>query len=221
MLMKWPESILRFLSYFIVIPGRRIQSDVSGILEINYANGKKILDSANTNYSYGSLQQALKYGLTKMDLSAVTSVLILGLGGGSVIGSLRKDFEYAGKITGVDLDPVVIDLASSEFGLTADEQLSVVCSDALGFLQHDTEKYDLIIVDLFVDATMPEVVFDTVFWDHMYQRLSRHGQFLFNAGFDQQADRRKVLLKELSHRFVLQQLEGIGGQNMLCIGRRN
>ncbi len=215
-----PESVFRLLSYFVVIPGRRIQSSVNGRLEINYANGKKMLDSANTNYSYGSLQQVLRFGLKKMDLSAVSSVLVLGLGGGSVIGTLRRDFGFHGHITGVEVDPVMIEISSSEFGLIADTQLSIVSRDAMDFLNSSSDQFDLIIVDLFLDKQLPEMVFSSGFWEAVNLHLSREGQFLLNAGFDHQADKCQNMLRLLSQKFSMQKLSAVGGVNLICIGRQ-
>jgi hypothetical protein len=64
---------------------RRFSSEINGILEVTYINGKKVLDTKNANYSYGSLQKILEIGLTKVDLNKVDNLLLLGMGGGSMI----------------------------------------------------------------------------------------------------------------------------------------
>ena len=57
-------SILKkYFSYLNVIPERTYQSAYNGVLEINWLNGKKILDTKNTNYSYGNLGKVLQKGL--------------------------------------------------------------------------------------------------------------------------------------------------------------
>lgn len=58
----------RFLSYIWPIT-KRIESAVNGTLEITWINGKKILDTKNANYSYGSLQRILKFGLSKIEVT--------------------------------------------------------------------------------------------------------------------------------------------------------
>lgn len=214
-----PESLLRLLSYFVVIPGRRVPSEVNGLLEINYANGKKMLDSANTNYSYGSLQQVLRYGLSKMDLSAISSVLVLGLGAGSVVHTLRKDFGFHGHITGVDVDPVIIDLANAEYRVGEDRNVRMVCDDALGFLKDTGLQFDLIIIDLFVDKDVPQLVFDPAFRHGIQSHLTGKGQFVFNAGFDHQSSSVAPFIRELSLLFSVQEFSGPSGLNKLVIGR--
>jgi tRNA A58 N-methylase Trm61 len=77
-------------------------------------NGKKVLDSQNPNYPYGSLQKLLSYGLSQLDISVNSEILLLGLGGGSIIQTLRNTFDHHGKITAVEIDEVVIEIAKND-----------------------------------------------------------------------------------------------------------
>ena len=83
----------KFLSY-LWPDTKRFSSEINGILEVTYINGQKVLDTENANYSYGSLQKILEFGLTKVDLKLVENILLLGMGGGSIIKSLRENIEY-------------------------------------------------------------------------------------------------------------------------------
>ena len=102
--------MIRLLSFFYLIT-RKINSDYNGTLEITWYNGKKQLNTKNANYSYGLLQKILKIGLQKIDLRPSKNILLLGLGGGSVIKTLRDDFDYQQYITAIDIDPVIINIA--------------------------------------------------------------------------------------------------------------
>ena len=134
----------------------KLDSDHNGVLELTWYNGKKLLDTKNANYSYGLLQKVLETGLKEIDLSKVNSVLLLGLGGGSVVKSLREKFNYTGSIHAIELDAKVIAIAESEFGISNSQNLSIEQGDALSFVKHCSSKYDLIIVDLFIDTLVPE-----------------------------------------------------------------
>lgn len=72
---------------------RKIRSQHSGFLKITWFNGKKVLDSKNPNYSYGSLEKVLDYGLSLTKAERSSEVLVLGLGGG-VLGLLRKKYKF-------------------------------------------------------------------------------------------------------------------------------
>jgi spermidine synthase len=50
----------KLFSYFIPINVFKQKSNISQMLEVTWADGELVLDSKNTNYSYGSLQRILK-----------------------------------------------------------------------------------------------------------------------------------------------------------------
>ncbi|SDG69961.1 spermidine synthase [Winogradskyella thalassocola] len=170
----------QLLSYIYPVT-KTIDSKYSGKLEITWYNGKKHLNSENANYSYGSLQRILKYGLDKIELSKVNSILILGMGGGSVIKTLRTDFNYTNIIEAVELDPVIIDIAKSEFGIIENEHLKIHCADAFHFIEANTKLFDLIIIDLYIDLSVPDKFLSPTFWDQVLNSKSSKGSLLFNA----------------------------------------
>ena len=98
--------IKRLLSYFLPIKVYETSSKTSKNLEVTWNNGYLVLDSKNTNYSFGSLQRALKKGLKYIGYERIRnfeSILILGVAGGSVIETLKKEVKFDGKITGVEI----------------------------------------------------------------------------------------------------------------------
>ena len=81
----------KLFSYIIPITVLKQKSAVSQSIEVTWANGELVLDSKNTNYSYGSLQRILKKGLQKIGFERIKSmnhILVLGVAGGSVIKTL-------------------------------------------------------------------------------------------------------------------------------------
>ena len=170
----------RLLSYIYPVT-KTITSKFSGELEITWYNGKKHLNSENANYSYGSLQRILKFGLEKIQLKKVNSVLVLGMGGGSVIETLRTDFNYIKNIEAVELDPVIVEIAKTEFGITEHKQQKIHCTDAFDFVKTNTKSFDLIIIDLYIDLDVPDKFLSTTFWDYVLSSKSSKGSILFNA----------------------------------------
>ena len=53
----------KLFSYIIPINVFKQKSNISQTLEVTWSNGELVLDSKNTNYSYGSLQRILRKGL--------------------------------------------------------------------------------------------------------------------------------------------------------------
>lgn len=190
----------KLISYFYPLT-KRVQSQFSGNLELTVVNGRKVLDTLNANYSYGSLQRVLKYSLDQLDLEHTENALILGLGGGSVIQTLREEKKFEGKITAVEIDQVIIDIAANEFNITSNEKATIICDDAWNFVIKDRTKYDLIIVDLFIDNEIPGKFLKIEFWKRVLDLLNEDGNLIFNTLCNPKTD--LTLLKEkLSRREI-------------------
>ena len=75
-------------------------------------------------------------------------ILVLGVGGGAVIHLIKRYFPHA-DITGVELNPVHLEVAREQFGITPGHA-QLVCADAVQWLQDQRgAHYDVIIEDLF------------------------------------------------------------------------
>jgi spermidine synthase len=144
-------------------------------------NGKTLLNTSNVNYSYGSLQRVLKFSLDQIDLIKTENILVLGLGGGCVLKTLRNDFNYSGNIIAVDIDPVIIDIADKEFGIVADSKTFIICADAFDFVKNDSTNFDLIIIDLFIDNKIPDKFLLQEFWRELLNKVRSNGNIIFNT----------------------------------------
>ncbi|MCF1190154.1 methyltransferase domain-containing protein [Mangrovimonas sp. AS39] len=210
----------RWLSYIIPFT-KKVSSSHNGILEITWYNGKKHLNTQNTNYSYGSLQRILKTGLRQLNIEGCQHILLLGLGGGCVIETLRKDFDYQNKITAVDIDPTMISITKEEYGLQENEFLELICMDAHEFVSNATSKFDLIIVDIFVDDQVPKLFLERPFWSELVHRFSKQGQLLFNASLNGNSKNLKTIEEILnSNGFHCQWLTKVHGTNTLLLGKK-
>jgi hypothetical protein len=87
----------KIFSYLIPIKIYQAKSSISKSIEVAWANGELVLDSKNTNYSYGSLQRILKIGLKNIGyekIVAMDQILVLGVAGGSVVKTLIDEINY-------------------------------------------------------------------------------------------------------------------------------
>ena len=176
--------IQKLFSYIIPIKIFKKKSERSKIIEVTWANGELVLDSENTNYSYGSLQRILRYGLRNIGYDKVLKmdhILLLGVAGGSVIKTLVDEIEYKGKITGVEIDSEIIQIANQYFDLDKIKQLEIVIDDAFEFVLKTKNKYDLIIIDIFEDIKMPNFLFESFFSERICFLLKNNGFVLFNT----------------------------------------
>lgn len=164
---------------------RRVPSVHSGELEITLYQGRKVLNTRHANYSYGSLHQVLHYGLLFTQPAPTAPLLVLGLGGGSVVRLLRDELHLRGPLTAVELDPAVVRVAAEEFGMQPSDSLSIVCADAFAWLPTaPAAAYGLIVIDLFLDLDLPAGVAEPAFWHHVYRCLQPGGWVLFNSLLD-------------------------------------
>ena len=176
--------IRKFFSYIIPIKIFKKKSARSKMIEVTWANGELVLDTENTNYSYGSLQRILRYGLRNIGYDKILEmehILLLGVAGGSVVKTLVDEIAYKEKITGVEIDPDMIQIANEYFNLNQIKQLEVVIDDAFEFVLKTKDKYDLIIIDIFEDTHMPNFLFEKFFVDRVCTILKDNGFVLFNT----------------------------------------
>lgn len=81
------------------------------------------------------------------------SVLVIGLGGGTLPMFLRKHFPRA-RIDAVEIDAEVVAVAKSHFGFREDANLRAHVADGRRFVENAKQTYDLVIMDAFgVDST--------------------------------------------------------------------
>lgn len=184
--------LARFLSYFIPINVYKKNSALSKTLEVNWNNGELVLDSKNTNYSYGSLQRILRKGLKFIGFERIRgfdSILVLGVAGGSVIRTLVNEVRFRGKITGVEIDPEIIAIANAYFKLDQVQNLEIIVDDAFEFVLKTRQKYDLIVIDIFQDTLMPNFLFEDFFINRTHFLLNTNGFILFNTMVINEKDR--------------------------------
>ncbi len=173
----------KLLSYLYPITIYKKKSDVSQSFEVTLYNGKTLLNTKNTNYSYGSLQTVLKKGLLaigKSEINKMNSVLVLGVAGGSVVKTLVTDFKFTKSITGVEIDPEIIEIANSYFDLDKVTNFKCIIDDAEQFVATSKNTYDLILIDIFKDTEMPEFLFQENFIRNSKLQLNKKGYILFN-----------------------------------------
>lgn len=178
------KMIQKIFSYLIPIKIFKKKSSRSKMIEVTWANGELVLNSENTNYSYGSLQRILRYGLRNIgfeNIQKMNHILVLGVAGGSVIKTLVDEIEYNGKITGVEIDTEIIQIANEYFNLSEIKQLEIIIDDAFEFVLKTKLQYDLIIVDIFEDTKMPNFLFESFFSERICTLLKNKGFVLFNT----------------------------------------
>jgi len=196
---------------------RYYYSEINNRLKVVEREGKKLLDTKDTNYSFGGLQKVLEFGLDLVPLAEFESVLVLGMGAGSIVDSLRNNSSFFGKITGVEIDPVVIEIAENEFDLFADKNLQVVQQDASAYVKEADQLFDLIVVDVFINLTVPPAFYQPEFWEDVEKLIRNDGFVIFNAGIDWNEKSMYEFLDTLPESFIYQKNLHVMGSNTVII----
>lgn len=170
------------LSFFYPVRLRNYSSRFSGNIEINLVNGIRMIDTKTSNYSYGSLQKVLKTGLKGIQFGTNhCRVLVLGMGGGSVVQTIRRDFKSDAHITLVDIDEEMIAIARNEFKLLNYGNITLVNADAFSYMQNLRSAFDLIIMDVFIIDIIPEIFLTEPFLKSLNRNLTPNGSLIYNT----------------------------------------
>ena len=137
--------------------------------------------------SGGIVETIWKSTLKRIHKSLATNhkTLILGLGGGTVAKLIRKLWPKA-KITGVDIDPLIVELGKKYLGM-GKYDVDIQIADALRFfINHQspiTNHFDLIIVDLYNGDQFPEKFGELGFLNKVKGSLLKNGVAVFNRTY--------------------------------------
>jgi spermidine synthase len=213
----------RLISYLFPISVKKFNSSINGILELNIVDGKFVLDTEFSNYSYGSLQKILHTGLQAIKFNNnIRNILILGLGGGSVIQTIRETFKSDALIVAVDKDPKIIDIAINEFNINRFQNVNIIQADALSYTENANDTFDLIIVDIFIGDTIPKIFTEIQFINQIANHLNRDGKLIFNT---MRNTIQSEIINQIKNEFLnlnckVQIIERVEGTNDLIIAEK-
>jgi spermidine synthase len=177
MKMNW-RYIRSFLNEEIVEKGN---SQHSPGLQVWYAYGKKMLNTAKVNYSFGKLDAVFRSAFKQLRIEerGIRNVLLLGLGAGNV-PVILKEYDPNIRVVAVEIDPEVLRLAETHFGLVQSPVLEVVLADATEFVFQCAERFDMVVVDVFIDDQVPEAACSEAFLQQLGKLLNPGGLVAFN-----------------------------------------
>jgi spermidine synthase len=218
--------VKKIISWIFPFRIKRIEGKISPVLEISFENGKKVLNAGDVNYSFGALHQVFRIALQKAKIieHPPSDVLILGFGAGSIASILIEEYGQQPNIIGVEADPVVIHLAKTEFNCDRFESLEIENTTAEKFISENKSQFDLIAVDVFVEANVPETCKTESFLRNLYAGLKKNGRVVFNempsGNFSGQNDFARLFITCFDQAEIYELHVG-GTPNKMLIGYRN
>ncbi|MCB0698385.1 MAG: methyltransferase domain-containing protein [Chitinophagales bacterium] len=150
-------------------------------MELFIYQGQYQLATTDALYSDGTrykpIRIACKYLKDKM--SDIKSVLMLGTGLGSGV-QILAEYGCNAKYTLVEYDRTVLDWAMELMPGDLAKRITPVCIDAQQFMNENTQKFDLIIVDIFRSRIVPDFVTSRTFLEQCKHAINPNGYWVLN-----------------------------------------
>lgn len=116
------------------------------------------------------------------ELFSVRTILVLGVGGGTVIHMMHRMYKDASMI-GVDIDAQILKIGKIYFKLRSIPSLRLIQADAREYVAAQAKehhRFDLVVVDLFIGRDIPEFVTSRSFLIYLKRLLGRRGMLVLN-----------------------------------------
>lgn len=181
-------------SYLGEVVVERVESQKNGVLEVCLYRGRYVLNSQNANYSYAGLHKLFQKVFRKIKLTnrKIRNVLLLGLGAGSVVHILRKEYDINAPINAVEYGEDVLRLGKKYFNTDTWEDLQVHNMDAGKYVKEAETTFDLVVIDLFDDNRVPPQFFNLSFLTQVSGLVASGGVLVFNIMIHNEAQKEQV-----------------------------
>jgi len=105
--------------------------------------------------------------------------LVIGLGGGSVVKRMWRDYPQM-RLDVVEIDPEVVDIARRFFALPNDQRIRIFVEDGRTFVRFAPDLYDIVIVDAFDDDRVPRPLVTEEFMREAREAMNPDGVLAYN-----------------------------------------
>lgn len=154
----------KYLSYLLPIKLESAIGQDNTPLEVYYDCGKIKLFTKTTNYSGGKLKTMFRKALKDIQFTDHDRVLVLGFGMGSIWEIIKLEKKQYPTIIGVDYEKTIEEFIKTyNPDILSDKKTTLIVDNALNYMVKSNEKYTHILIDLFVDNAVAEVIFKEVF----------------------------------------------------------
>jgi len=159
------------------------------------SNGRIKLCTDNATYSYEDLYTVFNKGFNQLNIQQYQfdKVLILGFGLGSVPSIFHKKYDMQSKYTGIEIDSAIVALNQEYLSKDILSQCNIIEADAYDWVQNTDEKFNLIIIDLFIDTITDSKFREELFVEATKKLLAEKGILLFNMLADSKEKSTSIL----------------------------
>ena len=150
---------------------------------------------------------------------APESILVMGLGGGSIPMMFHNICKQT-HIDVVEIDPEIVEIAKKYFHFNTSSRLQFHIDDASLFVKKSNERYDLIIMDAYIGNKLPRSLTTAKFFSEINRLLSLNGTFIANVVRKNRREFQKLLKKNGFENKDVWLLPGIRSRNTVVFASR-
>jgi len=118
--------------------------------------------------------------------------LILGVAGATIPNEISRQF-HPKEMVGVEIDPVMIQIAKMHFGTDSLPYFRLIKADAKTFVKKSKDTYDYVLVDMYYRDLLPSFVYE----DSFVKQIKRLGKTAIFNHLYYQEDQKKAVEKFL------------------------
>lgn len=189
------------LSYLTEIVLEESSSEYNAHLQVLLTQGRYQLCTEDAIYSFDDKYDNFLKAFKKIDIKDknVDSMLLLGLGLGSIPFMLENIFKLDINYTAVEIDEEICRLAEKYVLSDLQSPIMVYPIDANHYFSWYNETFDLIAMDIFDSATIPLYFESEEYLQILESRLNENGIILYNRLAD--SEKNIGLNKNFNHKW--------------------
>lgn len=153
-------------------------SDVNGVRTLRFERNKqssmRLDDPFETDFRYPGYLH-----ITVAVKPTARRTLIIGLGGGSVVKRMWRDYGWM-RIDVVELDPEVVEVARTFFALPEDDRIRLFLAEGREFVRNAPDTWDIVLVDAFDDDHVPRPLLTEEFMRDVRDHVEPDGAVAWN-----------------------------------------
>jgi spermidine synthase len=199
------NKLKHFFRYYTIKEGR---SPINGLYKVVMWLNRPRLIIGGMVQSGGGARKIWHRAIHSLKINRVKvkKALIIGLGCGDCAFEIQNHFKKA-KMTGVEIDSHVVEMAKCYFDLATIKNLNIAVADGIAYINKlirskRRPRFDLVIIDAYLGSTMPRGFRSKKFFNQLGKLLTHNGVVIYNHLFyNQHQQAAEKFIKQLETAF--------------------
>ena len=183
----------KLISNFKEVVLEETGSEHNPLLVVLLYKGRYQLCTEKAIYSYEDKYDNFRtaFDQIQVEKKKIDNVLLLGLGLGSIPFMLEKIYYVDTEYVAVEIDEVICQLADKYVLSDLESSIQIYPMDAMNYFEWYDHRYDMIAMDIFQSAEVPQEFESKEYFEKMKSRLNEGGIILYNRLSNTDKDKAK------------------------------